>query len=194
MPLPFWNPGAADALEPGPWDALRIGDTEMPGLATVKPKRVARIDSQESPGVDGASQVTLGRKPSEVDVTVRIWTADHLDRLETLMRKILTPASKAPQRPVKLDHPALRLHGITSMFVAEVAGPEPSHTADIFELKLKFVEFLPGKHVGVMKAKGDTSIVNADKDMRKSQQPTGSATSNAGGAAASPPSATESKP
>ncbi len=76
MPLPFWNPGAADALEPGTWDLLRIGDAAMPGLSTVKPKRVARIDSQESPGVDGASQVPLGRRPSEVDVLGRRHGAD----------------------------------------------------------------------------------------------------------------------
>ncbi len=193
MSLPFWSPGAADALEPGPWDVLRVGNTAMPGLSTVKPKRVTRIDSQESPGVDGASQVPLGRKPSEVDVTVRIWTADHLDRLEVLMRRVLTPASKAPQSPVKIDHPALRLHGIGSMFVAEVDGPTPSQPAGVFELKLKFVEFLPGKNVGVTKPKGDVSIVAADKDTRKSQQPVGYTTSNAS-FSGTPPSVSESKP
>lgn len=193
MPLPFWNPGAADALEPGTWDVLRIGDTAMPGLSTVKPKRVARIDSQESPGVDGASQVPLGRRPSEVDVTVRLWTAEHLDRLETLMRQVLTPASKAPQKPVKIDHPSLRLHGITSMFVAEVVGPEPSHTAGVFELKIRFLEFLPGKIIGVAKTKEDVSIIKADKDTRKSQQPTGYTTSNAS-FPGTKPSVSESKP
>lgn len=212
MTIPFWsNPDIADdfseAAPLNPWEVVWFGGVRAPGIATVRTKRAHRIDVRVSPGDSAAQIPNLGPVPAEVDITLRIWTADHWKRWGDLHAQVfkkhvssgLPPEPRAPtaspnsavdtaiaqkqfekamqdweqaataaaarianQEAIEVDHPALQLLGIHSLYCTEMGIPEFHETPGVAVIAIRFVEFRPVRGVsGVHQpTKAETSLEN----------------------------------
>lgn len=78
---PFWGDS------PDLYDTIRFGkDFVMPGVCTLRGKAFSqRVQRDQPPGKHGASLKQLGRQPCKIDITLKLWTAEHLAAFERLI-------------------------------------------------------------------------------------------------------------
>lgn len=152
--VPFWGfddpfDVAEDYTNRGtmnPWDIVYFGGVRAPGIATVRARRASRRDVRTWPGASGAQITHLGPEPSEVDITLLIWTSAQW-RSWQLLKPLIYPNpgkdGKSGQQAVEVVHPALQLYGLTSLYCLEMGVPEPSSPPGARTIALKFIEFRP---------------------------------------------------
>lgn len=89
---PFWED------TPDPWDVLVLGGLTVPGITTVTGRASRKMDTRSGPGSDGARVRDKGYEPAQVEARNRIWRADQLAALTTLLATINPRIVRAPQR------------------------------------------------------------------------------------------------
>lgn len=132
----------------GAWDKLRIAANNefAPGVVTVHASREAKYEHVHSPGQDGGTLNYLGWKACDVRMTLTIWTEAHLRDLESLL-KFIGPVGSAPPRPIAVEHPALSLLGIKSVFFTRIGALKPGKVKGTMEMDLHASELKPGRRV-----------------------------------------------
>lgn len=81
--VPFWGDS------PRPYDSMRIGDYYVPGLVRISGKGYEqKLDRKSIPGHKGEKLTQLGRGVAEIDIDIAIWTAQHLEDLEDIIRLV----------------------------------------------------------------------------------------------------------
>lgn len=73
---------------PEAWDTLWLGGRAVPGIAKITGNASRKIDSRSPPNGDGARLRDRGYEPARIEVEIRVWTAEQLAALETLLEEI----------------------------------------------------------------------------------------------------------
>jgi len=134
--VPFWGD------QPESWDRVILGGQELPGLAEVDGEISQRLDRKKVPGQNGETVTHLGWEPTAVDITLELWTAEHLRRFVELADIIKPKFQKGPPKPVDIYYPALEAFRIRAVTIVKCSLPKPrSRGADIFVVKMKALEF-----------------------------------------------------
>lgn len=82
MPIPFWD----DA--PGAWETLSLGGVTLPGLASVSGRVARKMDTRSRAGADGATVRDRGYEPAQIEIHVKVWTAEQLEQLTNVLATI----------------------------------------------------------------------------------------------------------
>jgi hypothetical protein len=157
---PFWDPqsngleyvvgeGVPEALgrdQWSAWDKMTLAGRDVPGHVVVFGRRAQRHDMPGVPGQNFARLTNLGYDPTEIDITITLWTggqqADYEDLLLLVQPKPLPPQPPVvltqvqitngvpgpPQQvtlvrkpqPIDVYHPALAIMGVKSIFIHDV--------------------------------------------------------------------------
>ncbi len=80
--IPFWD----DA--PGAWETLSLGGVTLPGLAFVSGRVARKMDTRSRAGADGATVRDRGYEPAQIEIHVKVWTAEQLEQLEQILATI----------------------------------------------------------------------------------------------------------
>ena len=123
----FWPvDGTGDLYASHPWDTVKIGDYQLPGICEIVGLKSAR-DTQTLKGAetDGARKRWRGYKPATFTVNVRIWTKAQADKLEEVLGKIWSKGSKGEPEIFPITHPQCKRLGIGRVCVVGVPGLEP---------------------------------------------------------------------
>lgn len=90
---PFWGE------DPESWDSVVIKGQRLPGICAVKGKGFSqRLDRKKSAGKNGHSVTHLGVDCAKIEITITMWTEEHLRAWEKLI-PLLKPRAKT-QRTV----------------------------------------------------------------------------------------------
>lgn len=80
---PFWGD------QPDSWDAVYLAGVRIPGLCTVGGKGFEqRVDKKKTAGKHGAKITRTGNECADIDITVRMWTQEHLTAFEQLLKAV----------------------------------------------------------------------------------------------------------
>lgn len=61
------------------WDTVYLAGAPLPGLATVSGAHGRKLDVKSAPGRNGARIIDKGYEPAKIEITLRMWTPEHLD-------------------------------------------------------------------------------------------------------------------
>lgn len=108
-----------DEMRPGDWDVCLLDGVALPGLAQVRGEGFEqRIHKVKSPGRHGATHRYLGNANVDFEVTVLLWTEEHLQRFAKLV-SLLTTAPPPQTRRVKqkqvVGYSAVGTDGVSGM-------------------------------------------------------------------------------
>lgn len=173
IPGTFWDPtggrgGNFDCLLPDvsqinrlpafwDWEVIYMADRRVPGLVQVKFKRAHRVDKKAAGGADNQTITSLGYNGAEVNIELRLWTPQQLVDYQNFTIPSIQPApGKANARPksVKVAYPSLAMYGVRSLFVTEIAGPEPTHIPQLWKVAIVATQTEPMAQVGTTTQKG----------------------------------------
>lgn len=137
------------------WSGGSVNGVDLPGLVRVRISRGNTWDRKIAKGAHGETQTFNGRKAADVDITIRVWTAEDWTRLETEILPLLEPqVGKETPKPLDLVHPVASSRGVKAILVDSVAGPDPNDNG-IYEVQIKAFEYAPvNKSNGTGTAKG----------------------------------------
>ena len=133
---PFWEDN------PELWDRVKIAGLTLPGLARVEAKLGSQVETKHPPGQDGVDITDLGYDPATVDVTLILWEAVHLEKLEEILPK-LRPLKGDPRKHTEVVHPSLTMLGIRYLYVKEIGTLKDGQVEGTKEMALNFIEFYP---------------------------------------------------
>lgn len=173
MPQPFWDIGVdigrgIDCLLPDvsvqnvlppfwSWKVIYMAGRRVPGLCHVTFKRAHRVDKRAASGTDNPTVTSLGYDGAEVIIEIRLWTPQQLIDYQAITIPSVQPApGKAGARPksVKVSYPSLSMYGVKSLFVTEIAGPEPTSTHGVWKVVLTATQTEPMNPAGSVTQKG----------------------------------------
>jgi hypothetical protein len=160
---PFWTE-APDAVnvqiaEPNAWGRVRLADTWLPGVCTVRSSRARKAYRAGGPGDEQEEIIDTGAEASEVSISCSMWTRDHLARFEDFIEAIeMKGGSRADPKAVDVTHPGLNLLGIHRLYVTSISVPEPAGMPGMFQSMIQASEFKPKAKT---KAKGKPTIIDA---------------------------------
>ena len=161
-----------------------LGGMVLPGLATVTTKARKRFDVKKKKGANGAGLAFQGYDPSDVTITLRVWTEEQFDALQSAMpllkSKAVAGASAqaiAAQDALDLNHPNAALLGIHSVVVEAVDGLVDVQPKGVKQMLIHCLEYVPP-------SQGDNSA-----QTKKSANFTNTPAINVPTAEAEPPSA-----
>lgn len=81
--VPFWGDGS------GAWDTVWVKGLRLPGVAEVDGKGFSRrVDRKKSAGRNGATLTQTGMEPADIDITLTLWTPEHLIELQHILKEI----------------------------------------------------------------------------------------------------------
>jgi hypothetical protein len=70
------------------WDKMTIGGLEVPGHVEVHGRKTRRTDVRSAAGNSLASLTNLGYDPTEIDITITLWTPGQFADYEVLLAKV----------------------------------------------------------------------------------------------------------
>lgn len=164
MPVPFWD----DA--PGAWDTLSLGGVTVPGLASVSGQVARKMDTRSRAGADGATVRDRGYEPAQLEIHVKVWTAEQLAQLEDLIASIhprgvtqpSTPSQSRAERALERERQRQRALGevnlgeldrLEAQVAAERARPRPRGTRTPLDIAHPATELLGIRRVYVTAVK-----------------------------------------
>lgn len=141
--VPFWD----DSDRGAEWETVQINEYVWPGLAKVGGTGPSmKLDAKSRSGSDGARLVRKGYEPAAFDVTLILWTAEHLDALGEIL-PLLRPGRATTARraqdseSIDLYHPSLAMLGITQGVVKSISVLAPGSVKGSWEQRISFVEY-----------------------------------------------------
>jgi hypothetical protein len=139
----FWND------EPGAWDILFIASDRGPSLRApgiVKECKVSRgikLDEKSAPGANGATLTYQGKKLAKVEIKLLLWTENDVVSLERMIADLFPNDAKGAPKPRDFVNARLALHGLKSLYVEELEGPEGPDEKGMVTVTLKCTQFAP---------------------------------------------------
>jgi hypothetical protein len=92
--VPFWGD------EAGSWDAVWLKGIRLPGIAEVDGRGFSRrVDKKRSAGRNGATVTHMGLEPADIDITLTLWTPQHLTELQEVLKSIRPAKASAATAP-----------------------------------------------------------------------------------------------
>lgn len=128
----------------GDWDSIYLAGLFIPGKCDVGGSVSQRLDVKDAPERDGSSITLLGRQLARVEVTARLWTAEHLAAWEQIVALVQPLHGKRQPDPLDVFYPSLELHGIRSIVVETISLLRETQPG-IFEATISAVEWHPPK-------------------------------------------------
>ena len=123
---PFWDSvdTAVQFMEPGPWNRCQLGDRVLPGFCVVDvPGRERKVDSKDGAGKGGATQTIKGWSPSDVTITITMWTREQwlawVDCADDF-----SVEDKDGDKPWAIFTPAAQIAGVSSILIKKVSAPK----------------------------------------------------------------------
>lgn len=121
---PFWDSdGSAtfgDTYAINPWDTATLGGVKVPGIVRVQAAPARKCDKGDGTGTDGGRLRLQGRPPTDVAVTVKLWTPDQLAAWDQLLDTVWHPEAKREVVPYAITYPSLKRVGITAVVIVSV--------------------------------------------------------------------------
>lgn len=155
---------------PMPWERGTLNGFKVPGIFDVRCTPRIKLEIPKASGRDGGPAIEKGHLPAEVDITITIWTPQHLRLFEALMIGIwrapgqdstyqLTEAGQVVKatRAVSIAHPKCngQPYNITAILLERVSSLEPGREAGTRACQIKAMQYLPpSKTVATRKAAG----------------------------------------
>ena len=105
------------------WDTLTLGGFKLPGVPRVTVKRGRKLDKKSAKGRNGATITDGGGQGAEVEIELRIATAEDWDTW-CLVLWALDPTKVAPQA-YTVVHPQTEAFQVQSVMIEDIsAGPQ----------------------------------------------------------------------
>jgi hypothetical protein len=87
--IPHWDES------PEAYERVIIKGVTLPGAATVSGDGYKRrVDKKRTPGLHGETTTDLGQDAAEIEITLELWTAQHLADFHTMVKRVLAPRRK----------------------------------------------------------------------------------------------------
>lgn len=80
--VPFWGD------DPTSWDTVILAGMKLPGIAKVKGRCRRGHERKRIAGKHGATFTFTGDEPMEFDISLKLWTAEHLRTFTTFARQL----------------------------------------------------------------------------------------------------------
>ena len=138
----------AAQFPPNPWDTVVVGPVRLPGICEVRVTSARRIDMPKKSATDGSGLIFHGKNPGRVEIKVRIWTKRQLQDLDSALAIIWSGRGKLQglkDLAFDISHPKCLMHGVSSIVVLEIEGPDPGKVTGELVMTLKCVEFIAPK-------------------------------------------------
>jgi hypothetical protein len=147
---------AEGATYPGnPWDCVRLGGMQVPGLCKVGAQASKRIQQKKQNGNDGATPTLRGYNPAKITLNVRIWTPAQYDAYKSLIAQVwpragkgstialaLAPAAVTQNGAWDIAHPSLSDLGISSMIIEGVTALVPDGTPGVMTSQISGFQYM----------------------------------------------------
>lgn len=125
------------------WSGGTISGVDLPGLVQVKVSRANTWDRKIAKGAHGETQTFNGRKAADIDITIRVWTQEQWDSLQSEIIPMLEPQTgKETPKPLDLVHPGAAARNVKAILIDSVAGPDPKDSG-IYEMAIRAFEYAP---------------------------------------------------
>ncbi len=120
MGIIFWDPKALDdgkTYQDNEWDTAWLGDAQVPGLVNVRCQPQRETDKKKRHGTDGAKITVYGYMPSDVMITVLIWTKAQWEAWQKLTPTLWPKGGKPAADAFQIRHPETGLWGINAVYI-----------------------------------------------------------------------------
>lgn len=118
IPLGPWH------VHPELWDTLKIGEHEVPGIATVEITRANKWDNKKAKGQHGQEREFSGADAAKVRITIKFWTEDQwLAFVEKILPVIEPNPEKKKIDSVALSHAVAAARKVDRVTIDSVDGP-----------------------------------------------------------------------
>lgn len=124
------------------WDKMTLGGRDVPGAVVVYSRKVKKTDTLDPLANSGAELTHLGYSPTELDITITLWTPTQNDDYEALLAdvipkafpagqlaKVLAPGQAAstptPASAFSVVHPPLNQLGVVLIYIHDIASLVP---------------------------------------------------------------------
>jgi hypothetical protein len=144
----YWTPGCDGATYmSNPDSIITIGGGSvpsvaagqvfaLPGLCTVHCHTEYAVDKKKPIGSNGERVTLHGVNATDIDIEVMIWTPEQLRQLRNIVN-IIFPGNKGNQQARDVSHPTFTTHGVKSMIVLGIDGPNkgPVVNSRVFNIR-----------------------------------------------------------
>lgn len=116
----------------GDWDTIKIGAILFTGTKIViSGAPQYKLDSASPPGMDGARQTPKGYVPAKLKIEIDLWwdvdTGSPTMNAWALVIGMYKPKpGKTKLGPVTIDHPLLRMYGMSRFYILATPFPRPT--------------------------------------------------------------------
>lgn len=112
--------------EVSPWLVCYLDDNQLPGIVKVDCSGQKRkIDVKDPPNQGNAKITIKGFSPSDVKITITIWTPDHLEQWQDIKAKIRTNDAKNTSKTVSavnIRNPISEEAGVNAIIIENISG------------------------------------------------------------------------
>lgn len=119
--LAFW-----DETKGACWDRLVLDGEALPGVWSVEGECEFELDKKKSKGKDGASVSNQGYVPAEIVLHGEIHNRKEWSEMQPVLRALHPRKKGGSKNPIKVEHPALAVMGIDTVFMRSIKPPEIS--------------------------------------------------------------------
>ena len=138
------------------WDTAFINGEQLPGTCELSDGNTELfVDHPKPDGKDGGVLILKGKKPSDFQITVTIWTRPQWLVMQQRIGQFWRATYKAAKSPpaIQVDHPGLAIYGIRRAVLVGIGFPRPGPFDGSKSFVLKFREDMPpGKKLVTQKA------------------------------------------
>ncbi len=122
--LPFW--GDNDQAKAAVWNTCRLGDVQLPGICSVKPKKGRDVDIKKAKGQDGHTMEDHGSSVGEVAITLILYDRASWEAWQKVRPTIDPNRPGATRKPLEIQHPACADRGIKDVYVVDIDADPPT--------------------------------------------------------------------
>lgn len=140
----FWQPDGAEGVlyAPNPYDVVKIDKELIPGRCEVSAKAQRKKDTKSGAGTDGGTTTTTGYQPTEVSLSVSIWTPEQWAVWQPMMARLWPRVGKGQPQVHTIYHPDLAILGISQVVVLSLSTPENGSVKGERVFKLNLIEYV----------------------------------------------------
>ena len=169
-----------------PYDIVKLGDYEIPGISEVLVESRRKIQVESARQAHGARIVDSGLDLSRVTITTKYFTEEDHTNMDKLIEEFRTKLGiKTPQNTNKVDgftiiHPDTQSHNIQYVYIESIEGPRHVMPPGYSMITFKCLETRPVRKSNANTVKeGNSNIslsrtpsaVDVNKPLKPSQDP-----------------------
>ena len=138
---PFWNDSGQGQDQ---WDRLLMADNIWPGLAEISGSGVKRrMDVKKTKGKDGGTLKDNGMDPAKINISLRLWTAEHWKKFNELLPLIHPKRKGGSRTPTEIVHPQCNALGISTIYISQISFPELDRSSGVMTVSMSAIEWMP---------------------------------------------------